>query len=60
MDVKCWLWETLRNGGNVFALKEILGHSTMAMVSRYVHYAEVDLEEAHRMASPVYNWDLRV
>lgn len=50
----------LRNGGNAFVLKEILGHSTMTMVMRYVHLAEVDIEEAHRRASPVYNWDLRV
>ena len=50
----------LRNGGNVFALKEILGHSTMTMVNRYVHLAQVDIEEAHRHASPVFNLDLRV
>jgi site-specific recombinase XerD len=49
----------LRNGGNAFALKEILGHSTMTMVNRYVHLAQVDIEEAHRQASPVYNMDLR-
>lgn len=42
----------LRNGGNAFTLKEILGHSTMAMVERYVHLAQVDIEEAHRRASP--------
>jgi site-specific recombinase XerD len=41
-------------------LKEILGHSTMEMVQRYVHLAQVDIEEAHRQASPVYTWDLRV
>jgi site-specific recombinase XerD len=49
----------LRNGGNAFTLKEILGHSTMAMVERYIHLAQVDIEEAHKRASPVYNWDLR-
>jgi len=49
----------VKNGGNVFALKRILGHATMTMVNRYVHMAQVDIEEAHRGASPVYNWDLR-
>ena len=44
----------------------MLGHSTMEMVQRYVHLAQVDAdrtdpkEEAHRQASPVYNLDLRV
>jgi site-specific recombinase XerD len=50
----------LKNGGNVFALREILGHSTMTMVERYVHFAQVDIDQAHRRASPVYNWDLRL
>jgi hypothetical protein len=50
----------LRNGGNAFALKKILGHSTMTMVNRYVHLAQIDIDDAHRRASPVYNWDLRL
>jgi hypothetical protein len=29
----------LRNDGNTFALKDILGHSTITMVNRYVHWA---------------------
>jgi integrase/recombinase XerD len=47
--------EFIKNGGSALALKDILGHSTMTMVNRYVHLAQVDIEEAHRNASPVYN-----
>ena len=52
--------EFIRNGGSALELKEILGHSTMTMVLRYVHLAQVDIDEAHRRASPVYNWDLHL
>jgi hypothetical protein len=38
----------LQNGANAFALKEILGHSTMEMVHRYVHLALVDIDDLHR------------
>jgi integrase/recombinase XerD len=48
----------LRNGGNAYALQEILGHSSMTMVRRYLALAQTDLEQAHRHASPVSNWNL--
>jgi integrase/recombinase XerD len=43
----------LRFGGNLFALQELLGHTTLTMVRRYARLAEVDIEAAHRIAGPV-------
>jgi site-specific recombinase XerD len=44
--------EFLRNGSNVFTLKEILGHSGLQMTNRYVALAQADLENQHRQFSP--------
>jgi integrase/recombinase XerC/integrase/recombinase XerD len=42
----------LVNGGDVFSLQRILGHTSLDMVKRYVALADVDLVTRHAGASP--------
>ena len=41
------------NGGDVFSLQQILGHTTLEMVRKYVNLANSHLVVKHREFSPV-------
>ena len=48
----------LRSGGDVFTLQALLRHGSLEMVQHYARVAQVDVEQAHKRASPVENWRL--
>jgi site-specific recombinase XerD len=43
----------LLNGGDIFSLKEILGHSSLEMVNRYLHFTKAQITARHREFSPM-------
>lgn len=45
--------EFVRNGGDIFSLKAILGHEDIQTLQIYVHMAGVAAQEQHRKFSPV-------
>lgn len=47
--------EFLRNGGNVFTLQQLMGHTSLEMTRRYVNFLDDDLKAAHLRFSPVDN-----
>ncbi len=48
----------LVNGGDVFTLQQILGHTTLEMVKRYVNLASAHVRVQHRKFSPMDRMNL--
>lgn len=48
----------LLNGGDVFTLQRLMGHRTLDMTMRYLHFVKSNLADVHQRASPVDNWRL--
>ena len=45
----------IMNGGDIFTLQQILGHTTLDMVRYYVELFGTDIKEQHKKYSPVEN-----
>ena len=43
----------LLNGGDIFSLQEILGHTTLEMVRHYVHFTSSQVAAQHHKYSPI-------
>jgi len=43
----------LLNGGDIFSLREILGHTTLEMVNHYLHFTASQITEQHHKFSPM-------
>lgn len=43
----------LLNGGDIFSLKEILGHTTLEMVAHYLHFTTSQITSQHHKFSPM-------
>ncbi len=49
----------LRNGGDVFSLQRILGHSQLEVLRGYINLAQSDISRVHQRNSPADNLDLK-
>ena len=49
----------LRNGGDIFSLQRILGHSSLDIVRIYVNLAVADVKACHRRFSPADNMEIK-
>jgi integrase len=49
----CFALNFLRNGGNLFALQRILGHTNLDMTKRYLALTQGDIQGEHDKASPI-------
>jgi integrase/recombinase XerD len=47
--------EFIKNGGSVFHLKEIMGHSSLSTTLKYTHLQSEDLRREHARFSPIGN-----
>ena len=52
----CVFW--IRNGGDIFSLQKITGHSSLEVLRGYVNLAQDDVTAAHQRYSAVDNLDL--
>ncbi len=43
----------LMNGGDIFSLREILGHTTLDMVNHYLHFTSSQITAQHQKYSPM-------
>ena len=46
----------IQQGGDVFALQRLLGHSSIEVTRVYVNLGQRELQEAHARESPVDRW----
>jgi site-specific recombinase XerD len=50
----------LRNGGDVFSLQRIFGHSQLEVLRGYINLAQADISRVHERNSPADNLELKI